>query len=210
MDGQSTPKETEMDNQINKEDLIEKIKEIAEKLRISDEKYISTMEMVKEQVTSMGSDFTPMIMILTEEEKMVLISLPAIDLNNTEAKFELLDKIGSKLQEEHLMPVLMVMASECWLSRYEGGVIPENAPPPSQDPNKQEKVMIIGLSIDGRAVMCLADITRSWDDKPEIGVFGEIMKGGTSDLLAQIYISYFTKFKEKLLGTLQNHSVSLN
>lgn len=198
-----------MDEKISKE-LIEKMREISEKLRISDEKYIATMDLVKEQVTSNRDGFSPMIMVLTDEGQMVMIGLPDADLNDHKAKYELLEKIGDKLQEEHLTPVLIVMTSECWMSKYENGKILENAPPPSEDPNRQEKVMVAGLSIDGRAAMCLADITRGWDNKREIGVFGEIMQGGRCDLLGQIYISYFSKSLEKFRVTMQNQSVSLN
>lgn len=207
MDGLSTPKETTM----NKDELIAHAKELIQKINISNEKYIETMNFMMKFAKEHSGDFVPTMLVVSQDEEKIMIAIP--QQTSAENKYEAMKAVGEKLHSEGITPTLLVFSSEVWMSQYDKNNVPENIQQPSQDPNRVEKLMVSGLALDGRAALALADISRDWQNKLVIGEFGEIIQGGEVNLLAAVYIAYFDKVAKHMCTTVTKHiqdSVSRN
>jgi len=79
---------------------------------------------------------------------------------NTENKPKMMMGMGAKFAEDgaHL-PAIVFMSNEAWTSKP--STDEKNPLAPSKDPNREEAIVIAGMTFDGRVNMAVASIKRS-------------------------------------------------
>ena len=85
------------------------------------------------------------VVVTPEKQRKVMLFVIYGAFNDEDAKHEVLRRLGQQLRANELLPIAAFLACECWTS------LQRAADPyiqPSQDPLRQEAVLIFGLSAD--------------------------------------------------------------
>jgi len=139
-------------------------------------------------------ELIPMLFAVTVEGKVLSVSFPSSAWN--EQRYEMLAEAASELATHKLLVVFLV--SEAWMSQYQADEVLEEIPRPSQDPERKEIAMVVGMGVGGRTGCIQATIDRSDGSLKDVCRFPE--DGGVfqSDLLEHFMASYIGAYVARL------------
>jgi hypothetical protein len=83
-------------------------------------------------------------------------------------KYQQMWALGGMVAMTRGVPLLLLFASEAWMRSYPESEMPDsrNMIPPSQDPNRQEIVVLTAMTLDARCASVFAPILRANEQEP--------------------------------------------
>lgn len=139
------------------------------------------------------TSWTPTLIVLNlswpKLEREVHLYVLDVDFNEDEEKHALLYKIARTLYEAKKVPIAAFLTAEAWQScRREGSPRMQ----PRDDPNRQEIIMVAGLTLGRKlAAMNSLPIRRDHDNRIVPGEFGDLQTQGVeSRLLNELFTGF--------------------
>lgn len=110
-----------------------------------------------------------------------------------ENRYALMEINGQKFAREQKLIVMAILISEAWMVTKPIEKYKADPTPPSKDPNRQDIVMVCGMTVDLHAEMMRAYITRDKQGRGSLGRFVR-MTGHKDFLLGKFFVSYAVAF----------------
>ena len=127
-------------------------------------------------------------------------SLFMVDWNDNETRRKVTRSLAAKIFEDSGIPVAVSLLSEAWTSKIPVGEKMKQMP--SQDPNREEVVMVAAMAIDGRNSVRIAPMIRT-DNVITAGEF-ETSNQAIPFLLQE----FFTEYASLILAKQVSHDDS--
>lgn len=180
-------------------DTTEELNQHAQKL-ISDETFKNMLEEEISRSLLLSQDqvsLTPTLLViaLSEDEqgeicyKLYQFILLIENFNDAKARAEAIEKIGQDCHTKGLKPCAVFMASEAWHKSITVEEAAQHGEQPVESyPDKQEIVIIAGLTIDGRSAVARFDVERNENDQMQLG---SLFKSDSNYKVRHSLLSYF-------------------
>lgn len=175
--------------------------DIPPEFEISEKKFAEMMVAVKASTASMvigSKDLSPMLTVFYRKligggmMSDIEMSLYVIggDFIDDDRKEVAMRTCGQTVNEQKLFPLAVFMSSEAWLSKANG-----KHGPPSQDPEREEAIVVAGRNISGdHRLLSVMSISRDSEGViSSVDGFGNDTKPLGTQLLDKFFHGYFSK-----------------
>lgn len=156
------------------------------------EDLLKAAKFASDRSIGVDDDIIPHLLVFTankEGEKAMSVMVIASPFNEWEEKSAIMKDLGARIARDKEIPTHIILTSMAWMSH-------NLSTQPRNDKDKKEVILVLGLSMDQRGLVSIAEVFREDNKIVKVDKFEEIVVVA-GDLLPCFYHGFVTEFMRK-------------